>query len=203
MASRLRAQGRGRELMAAPNAALPRPLSDEVLVERLRTGDRRSFDILYERYFPRVYSFVSKRIGSRADIEETVQEVFINFFASIHGFRGEAPFAAWLFGLTRRTIAGRYKRKRHETVPLPESESDPISAATSQEPDPHENYECHERLEQMERSIRQDLTPEQRLLFQLHHLEDRSIQEIAQALEKSEDSVKSHLYRARKALLAR
>ncbi len=191
--------------MAAPNAALPEPLSDELLITQLRTGDQRSFEILYERYFPRVYSFVSKRMGSRADTEETVQEVFINVFASIHGFRGEAPFAAWLFGLTRRTIAGRYKRKRHDTVPLPEGETDVMAGegATSREPGPHEAYECSERLAQMEAAIRRDLTPEQRLLFQLHHLEDRSIQEIAQALEKSEDSVKSHLYRARKALLAR
>jgi len=189
--------------MAAPNAALPEPLSDDVLVQQLRNGDKQSFEILYERYFPRIYSFVSKRMGSRADTEETVQEVFINVFASIHGFRGEAPFAAWLFGLSRRTIAGRYKRKRHDTIPLPDSESDPMASATSREPDPHEAYECHERLEQMERSIRQDLTAEQRLLFQLHHLEDRSIQEIARTLERSEDSVKSHLYRARKALLAR
>ncbi len=192
-------------IMAAPNAALPEPLSDELLIDQLRAGDQRSFEILYERYFPRVYSFVSKRMGSRADTEETVQEVFINVFASIHGFRGEAPFAAGLFGLTRRTIAGRYKRKRHDTVPLPESETDTLAGESpvSREPGPHEAYECSERLEQMEAAIDRDLTPEQRLLFQLHHLEDRSIQEIARTLEKSEDSVKSHLYRARKMLLAR
>lgn len=184
----------------AAHAVLPEPVSDDLLIERLRGGDKDAFEILYERYFPRVYSFVSKRISTRADVEETVQEAFINVFASIHGFRGEAPFAAWLFGLTRRTIASRYKRKRHETVPLPENESD---TAVSREPDPHQTYECNERIEQMDRALRQDLTPEQRLLFQLHHLQDRSIQEIARALEKSEDSVKSHLYRARRALLAR
>ena len=110
--------------MAAAGAALPEPLSDENLIERLRAGDRASFEILYERYFPRVFSFVSKRMGSRADAEETVQEVFVNVFSSIGGFRGEAPFAAWLFGLTRRTLAGRYKKRRHDTVPLPESDAE-------------------------------------------------------------------------------
>ena len=43
----------------------------------------------------------------------------------------------------------------------------------------------------------------QRRLFELHHLEHRSISDIAQDLRKSEDAVKSNLYRARKALLAR
>ena len=44
---------------------------------------------------------------------------------------------------------------------------------------------------------------EQWQLFQLHHIENRSIQEIALATRKSEDAVKSHLYRARRLLLAR
>ena len=105
----------------------------------------------------------------------------------------------------RRTLAGRYKKRRHDTVPLPEPDSDNASlpGSVSRDPDPHLAYECNETLERMEHAIREDLTPEQRLLFQLHHLQDRSIQEIARALDKSEDSVKSHLYRARKALLAR
>ena len=189
--------------MAAADAALPEPLSDDELIQRLRSGDRACFEILYERYFPRVYSFVSKRMGSRADTEETVQEVFVNVFSSIQGFRGEAPFVAWLFGLTRRTIAGRYKKKRADTVPLPDTEPDAMPGVVSRDPDPHQAYECNETLERMESAIRDDLTPDQRLLFQLHHLQDQSIQEIAARLEKSEDSVKSHLYRARKALLAR
>jgi DNA-directed RNA polymerase specialized sigma24 family protein len=40
-------------------------------------------------------------------------------------------------------------------------------------------------------------------LFRLRHFENRSIEEIAQQLAKTEDAVKSHLYRARKVLLAR
>ena len=47
------------------------------------------------------------------------------------------------------------------------------------------------------------LSSGQRHLFKLHHLEDRSISEIAVALDKSENAVKSNLYRTRKLLLAR
>ena len=55
----------------------------------------------------------------------------------------------------------------------------------------------------MQRAASDILTGEQRLLFLLHHIQNRSIQEIARQVAKSEDAVKSHLYRARKALLAR
>jgi RNA polymerase sigma-70 factor (ECF subfamily) len=178
--------------------------ADEELVERVRRGDRASFNLLYERYFPRVYRFVDKRLRNRADTEETVQEVFVNLFSSIHTYRGDAPFAAWVFGLARRTVASRFKRKRHETVPLDPGEDETGAwAVMSGGGDPLEAYECEERLRRMREAARDDLTAEQWQLFQLHHLENRSIEEIARTMRRSADSVKSHLYRARKLLLAR
>ena len=58
-------------------------------------------------------------------------------------------------------------------------------------------------MSRIEDAVVSDLSDEQRQLFELHHIEHRSIQEIAGLLAKSEDAVKSHLYRARKLLLAR
>ncbi len=198
--------------MAAPNAepaAGPKiagnalaQATDEQLVARVAEGDRAPFELLYARYFPRVYRFVDRRVSNRADTEEIVQEVFFNLFSSLHSFRGEAPFAAWVFGLTRRTIASRFKRKRHDTVPLPEDDQY-LGPAGHSGTSPHEDYEYLERLDRLSAAARQDLSPEQWKLFRLHHLEDRSIQEIAGMTAKSEDSVKSHLYRARRVLLAR
>jgi len=184
----------------------PARLSDDELVRRLCRGDLSAFDLLYERYFRRIYRFVDKRLDNRADVEETVQEVFFNVFHSIPSYRGDAPFAAWVFGLTRRTIASRFKRKRHATVPLEDEDGDGLGttpAGLSSEPSPLEHYEVHERLARMEMLARTRLSAEQRKLFQLHHLENRSIGDIARHLHKSEDAVKSNLYRARKILMAR
>ena len=194
--------GKGKLGMAAAELSGLREASDEVLVEAIVAGDQGSFDLLYERYFPRVYRFLDRRLNNRADVEEVVQEVFINVFNSLAGYRGDAPFAAWVFGLTRRTLAARFKRRRAETVPLADDDSErPI--ADRNEPDPHLQYEASERLARLRSAVEQDLSPEQWELFRLHHLENRSIQDIAQRHAKSEDAVKSHLYRARKLLLAR
>ena len=174
------------------------------LVERLRERDPDAFQILYDRYFRRVYHFLDRRLHNRADTEETVQEVFINVFSSIDSYRGEAPFAAWVFGITRRTLASRFKRKRHPTVPLADVETDSgglVDDASSL--DPLSAYEYMERLEHLDAAMRERLSAEQRQLVERHHLEHQSIQDIARALHKSEDAVKSNLYRARKLLLAR
>lgn len=192
-------------LLSALHALAPEapPTSDEALVDRLRAGDRRAFDELYDRYYRRIYAFVDRRLHSRADTEETVQEVFASVFVSIERYRGDAPFAAWIFGVTRRTIASRFKKRRHPTVPLLDEEGQTTQPIASSGPSPVEMVEYHERLSRLEEIARTRLSAEQERLFQLHHLEDRSIAEIATLLRKSENAVKSNLYRTRKLLLAR
>jgi RNA polymerase sigma-70 factor (ECF subfamily) len=192
--------------MAAAHVDAPEREGDDALLARIRQGDGSAFDLLYERYFPRVYRFIDRRLSNRADVEETVQEVFFSLFASLASFRGDAPFAAWVFGVARRTLASRFKRRRHDTVPLgDEDEPQGIDSlgGVQREPDPHAVYEYNERIARLETAIERDLSTEQWKLFQLHHLENRSIQDIARETRKSEDAVKSHLYRARRLLLAR
>lgn len=178
--------------------------TDEELVERLKAGDRAAFEEVYERFFKRIYLFVDRRLRNPSDTEETVQEVFINVFNSIDSYRAEAPFAAWVFGLTRRTIAGRFKRKRHAMVPLMDEDHDQIAQPPgTANASPIEAYEYQELVRQMESKFDSRLSDEQRQLFRLHHVEERSISEIAERLDKTENAVKSNLYRARKILLAR
>jgi len=196
---------------ARPHPARPHPAkgargdseSDEALVNRLRAGDRSAFDALYDRYYRRIYAFVDRRLSSRADTEETVQEVFTNVFVSVERYRGDAPFAAWIFGVTRRTIASRFKKRRHPTVPLHDDDGETVHPVATAEPSPMEAYEYQERVARLEELARTRLSPEQEKLFQLHHIEDRSIAEIASLLRKTENAVKSNLYRTRKLLLAR
>ena len=183
-------------------------IADEDLIERVvACGDRVAFDRLYERYFPRVYAFVGRRIANRADVEETVQEVFIGVFAGLGSFRGEGAFAAWVLGVARRTVAGRFKKRKHSTVPLDEvSEAESIdlgSPTLRREATPLEHYECGERLARIQATADRELNAEQRRLFELHHLEHVPIHELAALVEKSSDSVKSNLYRARRLLLSR
>lgn len=192
--------------MAAPQLADVGMVPDEELIALVAEGDEAAFEALYERYFPRVFSFARRRLDNRADTEETVQEVFINVFGSLDSYRGDAPFGAWVLGVTRRTIAARFKKKRHATVPF-EGPEDPETIdigvpMLSRQPTPYELYECGERIAEIQDRARRKLTEEQRVLFELHHLENRSIYEIARTLDKSEDAIKSNLYRARKLLLA-
>ncbi len=183
------------------------PRSDEELLDRIESGDEAAFDLLYDRYFPRVFQFVHKRVRNRADAEETAQEVFIGVFSSLASYRREGPFAAWVLGVARRTVANRFKKKQHATVPLDTTEEtesvDLLLPSAQRAATPHEFYECRERISRMEAAAARHLSGDQWRLFELHHLNDRSIQDLATATNKSQDAIKSHLYRVRKVLLAR
>lgn len=198
--------------MAAPHTAAPtafHPLAcppedpEGALLRRVLAGDDQAFAALYERYFPRVYDFVQRRLRNRADTEETVQEVFMNLLSSLESYRGDAPFGAWVFGVTRRTVASRFKRKQHPTVPLADDDSSETGVSAGRHAGPHEAYEYRECLDRMAAIAMNELSENQRELFRLHHLQHHSIESIARMLNRSEDSVKSNLYRARKRLLAR
>jgi RNA polymerase sigma-70 factor, ECF subfamily len=181
--------------------------SDAILVERIEAGERQAFEILYGRYFGRVYGFVARRLRNRADAEEAVQEVFASVFSSLGSYRGDAPFPAWLLGVARRVVASRFKKKRHPTVSIDTEGScetvDLSMPFVQRATTPLEHYECRERIGRLQNAAAQRLTPEQRELFERHHLDHQSITELAIQLHKSEDAVKSNLYRARKVLLAR
>jgi RNA polymerase sigma-70 factor (ECF subfamily) len=193
--------------MVAAERIIATEIPDGELIERVQQSDRAAFDTLYERYFPRVAGYVRRRVNNRADAEEIVQEVFINVFTSLDSFRGEAPFAAWVLGISRYTIAGRFKKKQHKMVPLDsthrEDEGQMSFADQQREPSPLEHYECRERVAELETAAKTRLTPDQWQLVELHHVKNHSVSQIASDLDRSEDSIKSNLYRARKLLLAR
>jgi RNA polymerase sigma-70 factor (ECF subfamily) len=197
--------------MRAPrgaHAAAPETLAseastapDEELVARIASGNRAAFALLYARYAPRVRRFVDRRVSNRADAEEIFQDVFASVFRGLDSFRREAPFAAWLFGVTRRTLAYRLRKQRRERIEAARA-SRGLADALPHAPTPLDHYECRERIQQLERAARA-LSPLQRRLFEMRHLGGRSVREIASITSLSEDSVKSGLYRARRALLSR
>ena len=110
-----------------------------------------------------------------------------------------------MLGLTRRTIARRFKRKRHPTVPLQDDDNEiaePAMPTIQREATPLEHYEYQERLSVIRTRAECELSEEQRELFERHHLRNEPVREIAVVMRKSEDSIKSNLYRARKLLFA-
>ena len=86
--------------------------SDEVLIRRCRRGDERSFDILFDRYKARIYTFVLGFVKDRKIAEDILQETFIKVFRKARHFRHQAKFSTWLYTIAANLCKDELKRRK-------------------------------------------------------------------------------------------
>ena len=161
----------------------------------LRERDR--FGEIYRRHFSEVYRYVRSRTGVD-EAEDVTQDVFLNVLRSMKTFRGTGTVAAWIFGVARRTVAARYRRRTLSTSSLDTISNDhPNLPLTTDHPESVLLYQ--ERLRRIQR-VCDGLELDQWLIFRRRHLEGRGIPEIAAELGRTEHAIRSKLYRVRKAI---
>lgn len=173
------------------NGFTPDPRSDSELVAASRT-DPEVFGILYERYFPRVFRYVYRRVGP-ADAEDLTADVFLNALKGLGKFqdRGEGFFTGWLFKIAHNTAANRIRNKKNR----PEVNLDDTPNMTDRGSlTPQEISEQDEQSRRI-RAIIMELSQEQQNLLMLIYVVGLSNQEIAQALSKSTGAIKSQKFR--------
>lgn len=102
---------------------------DHDLVERARAGERAAFEALLRRHYDRMHRLAWRLTGSAHDAEDVVQDVCCALVRKIGGFKGEARFATWLFGIV--VNACRDHRRRGATLArLKRSVSDLVGLAS-------------------------------------------------------------------------
>src|SRR5215831_3401472 len=87
-------------------------VTEQELVQRLQAGDVGAFDILFRQYGAQVNRQAIHLVGTAADAEEVVQDVFLAVYEKAHTFRGESAFATWLYRLTANAALSRLRRRR-------------------------------------------------------------------------------------------
>src|SRR5262245_50015376 len=83
------------------------------LVERCKAGDREALGELYRRYRPEVTRNLYRMLGpGRGDLEDVLQEVFIEVFRSISRFRGDAKLTTWLYRVCINVALQRLRKRK-------------------------------------------------------------------------------------------
>jgi RNA polymerase sigma-70 factor, ECF subfamily len=169
--------------------------SDEELARQCQAGSLAGFEALVTRYEKRLLRFLTRCAGNEEDACELTQAIFVTAYRSMTLYHAERPFSAWLFTIARRKLID-YQRARRPTVGL---ESVPEPVVTS---DPAQILADREDADQLWGFARARLTPEQFQAVWLRYQEGLSVKEVAQALGRTQTSVKVLLFRARQTLVA-
>lgn len=173
--------------------------TDRKLVDGILQGDADAFESLYRQHVRRVHNYALSKLNNSAEAEDVTQEVFEAILHGIGKFEGRSELLVWIYGITRNVIHNRIRRRGTvRFAPLEQAEAQPAPES-----------ECPERRAQLHasmlrvKSVIDSLPAEQRRILELRHEARLPIREIAQLLQRSEDAIKSSLYRTRKTLAER
>jgi RNA polymerase sigma-70 factor (ECF subfamily) len=171
-----------------------RARGDFVLAQRCVAGDRGAQRELFDRESRRVHSALFRILGSNTQMDDLMQEAFLEVFRSLKTFRGESSLGTWIDRCTVR-VAYAYLSNKRRRVPQLELVPD----VPDVDPSAEERVLAREAARRLYSELDR-LEPTHRLAFTLHAIEDRSLQEIAYLMETSLVATKSRVWRARQAL---
>lgn len=171
---------------------------DEALVMRIRAGEPLLFELLMRRLNGRVYRAIRSILRNEDEVEDAMQQAYVNAYAHLAQFNGASRFSTWLLRIAIHEALAR-KRKNARVVPLtPEIEA-MRDAASRRADDPETTAMNHELKHLLEAAV--DALPDTyRTVYVLRLTEGLDTAETAACLEISEDLVKQRLHRAKAAL---
>jgi RNA polymerase sigma-70 factor (ECF subfamily) len=164
--------------------------TDEEIVQRILAGDAALFEILMRRHNQRVYRAVRAVLRSDEEVEDVMQQAYLNAYQHLGQFAGDARFSTWL---TRIAVNESLARRRKRTFELDEAVTMNLVDET---PDPERQAAASELREVMEHEVAA-LPDSFRVAFVLRDIEGLSTAETAESLGVTEDLVKTRLHRAR------
>jgi RNA polymerase sigma-70 factor, ECF subfamily len=165
--------------------------TEEQLVEMLRRGDADAFEELYHRYKRHIFTFCLKLTGDRSLAEDATHDAFLKMYHNAGTLTDTGVFRSWLFTIARNEVFKMLrKHRRNGTVDVESIWTDDTPLTFAQEND----------TKVIVRACIDSLKVEYREVLLLREYEQQSYEEIAEITGSTESSVKSRLFKARKAL---
>jgi len=182
--------------------------TENVLIERCKSGDAKAWDTLIRTYEKSVYKFAYSLCRNHDEAGDIAGQVFLRLYQNLHTFRYEASFTSWLFRIVRNTYLDLCVRPAHRShLSLDagtNSDGEPNVARDIMDPSPQPEAICmdNEVAAMLAKAI-QHLPAYQRQVLRMYHTEGKSYEEIAETTGLSIGTVKSRLNRARTMLRER
>ena len=190
---------------SAPSAEA---ITEAVLLDRCKAGDKSAWDALIRRYEKSVYKFAYSLCRNHEEAGDIAGQVFLRLFQNLHTFRNEASFTSWLFRIVRNTYLDLCVRPAHRSHlsldASPTNDGEPTAGRDIMDPSPSPESLCMEsETAQLLAKAIHHLPAYQRQVLRMYHTEGKSYEEIAEATGLSIGTVKSRLNRARTMLRER
>ena len=184
--------------------------ADALLVERVKLGDKRAFEMLVVKYQRRIERLISRMVRDTDLVQDIAQETFIRVYRALPQFRGESAFYTWLYRIAVNTARKALMDLKHDLPVVAsghatEGDFDETSRPES-EPSSSETPEAILASKEIAAAVNaavEALSDDLRQAITLREIEGLSYEEIAELMNCPIGTVRSRIFRAREAVAAR
>ena len=172
---------------------------DSVLIEKAKNGNKGAFNILVNKYYPRVYATLFSFTKSKEDSEDLSQQTFIKVWQQLSSFRGDSAFFTWVYriaiNLAKNFVASSGFKKQKINTSIEKAEIDVTSFEDIESAAIHE-----ESLNEIKNFI--NTMPESlKTAFTLREVEGKSYEDISIITDTPIGTVRSRIFRARESII--
>ncbi len=173
------------------------------LINKALRGDQAAYQRLVNKYKPTITFVLYRIVQDKDDVEDIVQEVFINTFRALNSFKKEYSFFSWIYKIALNKGIDYLRKKKLKTFSIDK----PISSKDGefQYEVPDSTYEPDKHIIASEKSALiqaaiDKLPPKYKRVIIMRHMEEKDYSEIAEELKLPIGTVKVHIFRARELL---
>ncbi len=183
---------------------------DDELIRAAQKGERTAFDSLVRRYDRSVLRLALHMLGSEQDAQDVHQEAFLKAYRHLGNFRFECSFYTWLYRIVTNLCLDQMRRRksrREDPATVLDSsgaEMDLMANLTDGRASANPARELERKTMHVAiQSALDELTPRERMVFELKHYQGLKLRTIGEMLSTTEETAKNTLFRATRKLRAR
>ena len=170
------------------------PGQEKEMVRRAQLGDDDAFRLLIEGSQRRVFSLAMRYTRRHEDADEIAQETFLRAHRALGRFRGDSGFGTWVYRIAVNCCLS-HRRKHSRTA-----EAKPAAELSDELPDRKNPSPLRAAMSSQTKglinSAIDELSPQQRMVFVMKFLQQRTVAEIAGEIGCAQGTVKKQLFRA-------
>lgn len=186
----------------AAGARAAAKLDETAVIQAVQRGDQDAFERLVRAYDQSVLRLAMNLLRSPEDARDVYQEAFLRVYRNIHTFRFDCSFHTWLYRIVTNICLDHLRKRkvRREEASVVDTADGPVDRMdTFEQEGAHADPERRLWNRQLSSRIHAalgDLTPRERMVFELRHYQGMRLRAIGDVLGTSEEAAKNCLFRA-------
>ena len=165
-------------------------MTDEMVMEAVKSGDLQQASLLFERYNRRIYNFLAKMTMDQQLAEDLCQNVFLRMIKYRSSYRDGSRFQSWIYQIARNVFSDHYQSVKNRYASFVDVEKIGDHMA-----DNEESQQMDEKEILLQRSMAR-LTEEQRELLVLTRFQQMKYEEVAELMDTTVSNIKVKIHRA-------